>query len=340
MRAAVLLLLLPAILSACRGSEPALVSSARMAMGSELRVSAFTADEPGARAAFDEVFAEFDRLDGLLSVWRDGSDVQRINQAAGRHAVPVEADTLAVLAEARQVGDWTNGKFDITFGALSDIWRFDQDQDDRVPTGEEIAARLGLVDYTAVRVDEADGTAYLSRPGMRIHLGGIGKGYAVDRAAAILRSRGIANFMIQAGGDLYVAGRRAGRPWRLGIADPRNPDGPPFGSLDLSDSTFSTSGDYERFFIKDGIRYHHLLDPDEGRPARGCRSVTIVTDRAVRADALSTGVFVLGPAAGLALVERLPGVEAVIVTEENDVLVSTGLQGRFVLAHAPTDGYP
>jgi thiamine biosynthesis lipoprotein len=317
-------------LAACAGPTPRLVTTARVAMGSELRLSAWTRDEAAARAAFDEVFAEFDRLDKRLSIWQPGSDVQRINAAAGGPPVPVAADTLAVLAAARQVSDWTGGKFDITFGALTDIWKFDQDQDGRVPGDDEIAARLPLIDYTAVSVDERAGTASLARPGMRVHLGGIGKGYGVDRAAALLRERGVRDFMIQAGGDLYVGGLRDGRPWRLGLADPRHPDGPPFGRIDLTDATFSTSGDYERFFIKDGVRYHHLLDPDLGHPARGCRSVTIVATRAMLADALSTGVFIMGPDAGLALIERLEDVEGVIVTSDDRVLVSSGLRGRFV----------
>jgi thiamine biosynthesis lipoprotein len=309
-------------------------------MGSELRLSAWTSDEPAALAAFDEVFGEFDRLESLMSVWRDGSDVQRLNAAAGIRAVPVSPEMREVLGLARQIGDWTGGKFDITFGALADIWKFDQDQDNRIPTAAEIQQRVPLVDYRAVEIDEHAGTAFITRKGMRVHLGGIGKGYAVDRGAAIFRRRGIGEFMIQAGGDLYVAGRRGDRPWRVAIRDPRGPADTIFAALDLTDGTFSTSGDYERFFIKDGRRYHHIIDPDLGAPAMGCRSVTIVADKAVVADALSTGVFVLGPAAGMALVERLPQVEGVIVSAANEVLISSGLKGRLVLIAPPTDGRP
>jgi thiamine biosynthesis lipoprotein len=143
--------------------------------------------------------------------------------------------------------------------------------------------------------------------------------------------------MIQAGGDLYVAGTRGERPWRVGIRDPRGPAERVFSLLDLSDGTLSTSGDYERFFVRHGRRYHHILDPDLGEPARGCRSVSIVASRAVLADALSTGVFILGPAAGLALIERLPNVEGVIVTDRNEVLVSSGLENRLIRVAAPTD---
>jgi thiamine biosynthesis lipoprotein len=307
-------------------------------MGSELRLTAWTADEAAAIAAFDEVFAEFDRLESLLSVWRDGSDVQRLNAAAGIHPVAVSPETLEVLAMARQIGDWTEGKFDVTFAALSDLWKFDHDQDNSIPSPAAIQERLPLIDYRRVEFDPAAKTAFIARQGMRVHFGGIGKGYAVDRAVAALRRHGLGDFMVQAGGDMYVAGRRGDRRWRLGIQDPRGPADSIFASLELSDATFSTSGDYERFFIKDGRRFHHIIDPDLGEPASSCRSVTIVSDRAIVADGLSTGVFVLGPANGMALIERLPQVEGVIVSADNQVLVSSGLKNRLKIISPPTDG--
>ena len=306
-------------------------------MGSQLRLAAWTADEPSAVAAFEQVFREFDRLEALLSIWKPGSDVVRINEAAGRTAVAVSRDTIVVLEAAAQASEWTGGKFDITFGALADIWKFDHDQDDTVPDRRAIEARLPLVDYRFVHVDRAAGTAFISKADTRIHLGGIGKGYAVDRAAVILRARGLSDFLIQSGGDLYVAGLNDGAPWKLGIADPRGTGGQTFATLELSNGTLSTSGDYERFFIENGIRYHHLLDPDRGTPAAGSRSVTIVADSAMLADVLSTGVFVLGPEAGMALLERLPQVEGVIVSSSNQVLVSSGLTGRVTLIAPPTD---
>jgi thiamine biosynthesis lipoprotein len=309
-------------------------------MGSELKLTAWTGDEPAAVAAFEEVFAEFDRLESLLSVWRDGSDVQRLNAAAGLHPVPVSAETIEVLTIAREIGDWTEGKFDITFAAVSDLWKFDHDQDDSIPSPADIQQRLPLIDYRQVEFDPAARTAFVRRKGMRVHFGGIGKGYAVDRAVAILRKRGLVDFMVQAGGDMYVAGRHGDRMWRLGIQDPRGPGGSTFASVELSNATFSTSGDYERYFIKDGRRFHHILDPDTGEPASGCRSVTIVSDRAVLADGLSTGVFVLGPAKGMALIERLPQVEGVIVSAGNEVFVSSGLTDKLRIIAQPTDQRP
>ena len=312
-------------------------SKQTVTMGSSLQLTLWTADDSGASAAADAVFAEFDRFDHLLSVWKEGSDVLRLNAAAGREPVRVSSETVEVLTIARQVSNWTGGKFDVTFGALSGLWKFDQDQDDTIPSKAAVAARLPDVDYTALDTDAARSTAFLRRVGMRAHLGGIGKGYAIDRAAAILRARGFRDFMIQSGGDLLVSGYRDGRPWRLGIRDPRGPADRSFATLDLTNGTFSTSGDYERFFIKDGRRYHHILDPDLGEPARGCRSVTIVADTATRADALSTGVFVLGPENGMALIERLPNVEGVIVSSGNRVLVSSGLAGKLAVIAQPTD---
>ena len=305
-------------------------------MGSQLRLVAWTGDETTAVNTFEQVFREFDRLESLLSVWKDASDVVRLNQAAGVAPVAVSRETIAVLETAHEASMWTGGKFDITFGALAEIWKFDHDQDNSIPDRAAIEKRLPLVNFEEVLTDRAAGTAFIRKPGVRVHLGGIGKGYAVDRAVAIFKQRGLGDFMIQAGGDLYVAGTNGGQPWRLAIADPRGSH-EPLATLQLGDGTFSTSGDYERSFVKDGVRYHHLIDPDSGEPARRSRSVTIVTNRAVIADVLSTGVFIMGPEAGMALIEKMPDVEGVIVTADNHVLISSGLMGRIELLKRPTD---
>jgi thiamine biosynthesis lipoprotein len=334
--------------AACGGAPPEtpataaheahVVARSGLSMGSSLTLMAWTADEDVANRAFDKVFAEFNRLDALLSVWKDESDVMRINRAAGKAPVKVDAETIEVLQVAHQVSEWTHGKFDVTFGALSDVWKFDQDQDDSVPTRAQIEARIPLIDYRKLVIDPKAGTAFLQQAGMRAHLGGIGKGYAVDHAVALMKAAGLHDFSIQAGGDLYVAGKKGDRAWRLGIADPRAAEGGIFARVELSDSTFSTSGDYERFFFKDGIRYHHILDPDTGQPGRLSRSVTIASKRAVLADGLSTGVFLLGPDEGMALIEKLPDVEGVIVGADNQVHVSSGLQGKVEIVRPPTDG--
>ena len=306
-------------------------------MGSPLRLTAWTADEPAAIKAFEAVFTDVDRLDRLMTVWREDSDVQRLNAAAGRHPVVVSAETFEVLQIASDIGELTGGDFDVTFAALADVWKFDHDIDGRVPSGADIAARLPLVDYRALVLEAPALTAFLQRPGMRVNLGGIGKGHAVDRAATVLRAHGFAHFMIQFGGDLYAAGRRGDRPWRVGLQDPRGAADQSFATIDLRDETFSTSGDYERFFMRDGRRYHHIIDPHTGEPARAARSVTIVARRAVLADAIAKAVFVAGPEAGMKLIEDLPDVEGVMVTARNEVRVSSGLAGRFTVLAPPTD---
>jgi thiamine biosynthesis lipoprotein len=315
------------------GPAARLVSESRLSMGSTLVLTAWTLDEPAAKTAFNDVFAEFTRLEQLMSTWIPGSDVSRINREAGVRPVDVSTEVRDVLKTARQISEWTGGKFDVTFGALTGLWKFDHDQDNVIPDLREVRRRVALIDYRAIQIDEASGTVFLPRKGMSIHLGGIGKGYAIDRGAAILRGRGVRNFMIQSGGDMYVAGHKDGRPWLLAIQDPRGAPNAAFAELALSDGTFSTSGDYERYFLKNGRRYHHILDPATGEPAGGTRSVTIVSNLAVFADGLSTGVFVMGPDAGMDLIERLPDVEGVIVPDTGEVRISSGLKGRLQLVN-------
>ena len=321
-------------------SGPQLVTRTERSMGAEARLSAWTSDEKAARAAFDDAFRELERLESLMSTWRAGSDLVRLNEAAGRQPVKVSQEVFDALRAAREFGDTTSGAFDVTFAALADIWKFDHDQDNMVPSAADIRQRLPLVGYKGLVLDASARTAYLTRAGMRAHLGGIGKGIAVDRVASILRARGLTSVMIQFGGDMYVAGMPGTRPWRVGIQDPRGEGNRSFATMELTDSAVSTSGDYERFFLKDGVRYHHIIDTRTGQPARGSRSVTIVADTSTTADALSTGVFVLGPVEGMALIERLPKVEGVIVSDRNEVLVSSGLKGRLMMLSQPTNSTP
>ena len=168
----------------------------------------------------------------MISVLKEVSDFLHINASAGQHSVAVSTETREVLRAAQEISDWTEGKFDVTFGALSGIWKFDHDIDGQIPDRSEIANRLPLIDYRALRIDERAGTAELTRPGMKVHLGGIGKGYAIDRAAAILREAGETDFMIQSGGDLFIAGRRGDRPWRVGIQDPRGAPNALFAAIE------------------------------------------------------------------------------------------------------------
>jgi thiamine biosynthesis lipoprotein len=173
---------------------------------------------------------------------------------------------------------------------------------------------------------------------MAINLGGIAKGYAVDKAAAVLAKNGFTDVVVQAGGDLLVKGRKGEAPWTVGIRDPRGPLDDFFALAPITDASFSTAGDYERAFVKDGHRYHHILDPRTGHPATACRSVTILAKDALTADELDDAVFILGPEKGLPLIEAREGVGAVIVTADNKVIVSKRLEGKVTIVHPPTEG--
>lgn len=332
---------------ACKDKTPAaprdagadqreIVQKSHRVMGTMVTITAYTEDAAAAEKAFGDAFTEFERLEALLSVWRPKSDASRINNAAGKEPVKVTAETFAVIERAQSMSALTEGKFDITFGALAGLWKFDHDQDDSIPKQADIDARLPLVDYTKVKLDPTARTVQLTDPGVRIHLGGVGKGYAVDRAVEILNDAGLEDFMIQAGGDMYCGGKKGDRPWRVGIRDPRAERSEFFAFAEITDQTFSTSGDYERFFIKDGVRYHHILDPDLGRPARGTRSVTVMADDAITADILSTAIFILGAEKGLPIVESLDGVAAAIVDDENKLHVSSRLREKLTVLKQPT----
>ena len=309
------------------------------AMGTLITLTVWGDDERAAADALNAVITEFARIDALMTTWTDDSEVSRINAAAGSPGgATVGDEVLLVIREAQRVSKLTGGAFDITVGAYQGLWKFDHDRDGTIPDPAEVAARLERVGWRRVVVNPRRKTVRLTGEDMRITLGGIAKGYAVDRAVALVRERGISDFILQAGGDLYVSGSKDGEPWTVGIRDPRGRGGNPFALLPLRDRTFSTSGDYERTIVLDGVRYHHILDPKTGQPARRCRSVTVMAATALTADALSTALFVLGPERGLRLVERLAGVEAVLVDADNEVHVSSGLRGKLVIRKPPTPG--
>ncbi|MCA9545795.1 MAG: FAD:protein FMN transferase [Myxococcales bacterium] len=290
----------------------------------EAKVPATTLD-----AAFAAVLAEFDRLDALLSEWRPDTPIARLN-AAGGQAVPMPAEAMGVLETARLLAEVTRGGFDPTFATLADLWRFDG----KTPRPSEaaVAARLPAVGYTHLALDPRAGTARLTDPRTRIGLGAIAKGYAVARARDLLRARGIDAFCLKVGGELYCAGEKGpGQPWTVGIQHPRDPKAL-VASLPIKDAAFTTSGDYERVVTRpDGTRDHHILDPHTGWPARGVQSVTILARDPTEADALSTGVFVLGVKAGLALIEGMPGAEAVIIDAQGTLHTTRGLKGALTL---------
>ena len=312
------------------------------AIGTHMSFAAYKSehvDAPSIRKAFADAILEIRRVEGLMTTWHP-SEITRINDAAGTSPVPVSKETYDLVAEAIHASVISKGAFDITFESLHGLWKFDQDLDPHPPTAAEVAAKLSLVDYHHVKLDATAHTVLLDTRGVRIGLGGIAKGYAVDRATAVLDRAGVLSFFVQAGGDLFTRGHKPnGDEWQAGIRDPRGGDkNGYFALLPVSDHAFSTAGDYERSYIVDGKRYHHIIDPHTGFPATASRSVTIYAPTALLADEIDDAVFILGPKKGLELVESLDGVGAVIVDAKNNVWISKRLQGKLIVRGVPSDG--
>jgi thiamine biosynthesis lipoprotein len=261
------------------------------------------------------------RIEFKFSRFRQSSVISEINRNAGRTPVAVDEETDMLVRSALDLARMTAGRFDPTVGALRHAWDF---KTGRVPSAAEIAALLPLVNCAAVSV--RDRTVFLRCPGMGIDLGGVGKEYAVDRAVELLRDEGIRAAIVNFAGDVSTIGSRGdGRPWSVAVVDPRDRDSFRFAVRVLGDAGIATSGDYERCFVKDGVRYHHILDATTGWPARGVASVTVVAASAFQAGRFATAAFLLGSDAGLALLEGAPGVEGALITEAGAILATAGM---------------
>ena len=283
-----------------------------------------------AKSVLTEAVAEMSRLESVLSAHIPGSDVWRINGAQGEPVV-VSQELIDVLERAALVYEKSQGTFDVTVGAVLRTWGFGTDAF-AVPSDEALANAMRGVGFESVVFDVNTRTVQLTNPYTRLDLGGVAKGYIVDRTLELIRSKGIKHAIVDAGGDVRVMGGRPGkylwdkpRPARVGIQDPVWPDGL-IAIVDVSDGSVLTSGDYERFFVQGGVRYTHIIDPRTGYPARGLTSATIVTEEAALADAIATAVMVLGKDEGMKLINSWDGVEGMLITEDEEILISNGLK--------------
>ncbi|NWF56932.1 MAG: FAD:protein FMN transferase [Syntrophaceae bacterium] len=312
----ILLLVLPSLLLA---QDPRLLRQSRILMGTSVEITVSQVDPKRAEASMEAAFQEVERLNRLMSHYRPDSEVSQITQNAGKKKVRVSPETLEVIERALYFSRLSEGAFDITIGPVFRLWNF---REGKVPGEPVLKENLARVDYRKIKIDRASSAVGLEDPRMELDLGAIAKGYAVDRACEVLKGRGIGNFLVNAGGDLKVGGEKGkGFPWTIGIQHPRLPS-QFISKLRPKDSAVATSGDYEKFFLKDGERYHHILVPSTGMPSRESQSVTILAPSAMDADALATAVFVLGPKKGFALIEKMTGVHAIIVDRRGSVLLS------------------
>jgi len=290
-------------------------------MGTRVAVELWSEDATLAARAMEAVIAEMRRTDALMSTYKPESQLSAVNAHAFERPVTVDPEIIEVVARSFDFSRMSGGAFDVTYASVGYLYDYRAHQR---PSGEQVAAALPTIDYRQVQVDRERNTIRFLRKGVRIDLGGIAKGYAVDRSIDRLRDLGIEHAMVNAGGDTRLLGDRRGKPWIVGVRDPRN-EGRMVTRLPLENEAISTSGDYERYFEEDGVRYHHILVPGTGDVARAVRSATIIGPDATLTDGLSTTVFVLGVERGMELVSRLPGVEAVIVDKDGRIFYSDGL---------------
>lgn len=299
----------------------------QIAMGTVIEITLQTDDEEGAKKAALQAFQEIKKIEQLMSPWVGSSDVTRINRSAGKEWVKISPETLEVIKKSQEISRLSEGGFDITIGPLTQLWRRARERG-IPPAPEEVKQILELVNFKNL-LFHPEGKVFLKKKGMAIDLGGIAKGYAVDRAFETLTSLGYKNLIVNAGGDLRAGGLKNSEPWSIGIQDPRSAE-KVMARLSLSDAAIATSGDYEKFFIHQGKRYHHILNPKTGFPADGCQSVTILSKDGMTADGLATAVLVLGPEKGYALCQKIGDVECLIMDGEGKIILSPRLKERII----------
>ncbi len=301
-------------------SQAGWIKQTRAIMGTEVLVELSHTDAEQAQRCSERIFAEMQRVNALMSSYRADSELSAINQDAAIRPVSVSSELYALIEKSQAFSQLSGGVFDITYASIGHRYDYRQRQQ---PSQEEIIAALPIIDYRNLILGEQ--TVQFAVPGMRIDLGGIAKGHAVDRSIEIARQCGIQHAVISAGGDSRILGDKQGRPRIFGIQHPRRSDELVL-RLPLSDAAISTSGDYERYFIADGERIHHIINPSSGKSADLSWSATVIGADATTTDALSTTVFILGPQKGLQLIESLPGVDAIIIDSQAKIHYSSGLQ--------------
>ena len=314
------------VIASC-AAEPKKTSRQGYVLGTVCSITAYNASEK----LYDSVFAALKDIEDRMSVDGELSEIHKVNTAAGEHPVEVSDDTLDVIKTALEFSALAPGSFDITIGPLVELWGIGKKEHPSVPPMDDIKARLALIDYSLVEI--RGNSVYLPEKGMGIDLGGIAKGYSADVTRKMLLAGGVKSALLDFGGNILTVGTKPdGSPWKIGIQDPSLQRGKYVGILKLVDRTAVTSGPYERFFIQDGVRYHHILNPLTGFPAESeIQSVTIVTGKSIRGDALSTMVYILGLERGMEIIHSLEDTETVIITKDKTVYTSTDFGDEFAL---------
>jgi thiamine biosynthesis lipoprotein len=291
-------------------------------MGTNIDVEVWHDDAKAGNAAIDAVMDEMRRIDNLMSHYKPESQISQINSRAYRAPVVVDQELFDLIGQAIHFSEITEGAFDITYASVGYLYDY---RKHIKPTETQIKAALPAVNFRNLLLDPKTHSVRFEHEGMRIDLGGIAKGYAVDRCIGLLQARGVQHAVVTAGGDTRIIGDRFGRPWIVGIRHPDDKE-KVIMRLPLIDTAMSTSGDYERFFDENGVRYHHIIDPKTGHSASKVRSATILGPTAMQTDGLSKTAFVLGADEAIKIIERLPDFDAIFVRPDGKVLYTKGLQ--------------
>ena len=292
-------------------------------MGTRITVELWAEDPAKADQAIEAVLAEMRHIDDSMSTYKPTSEVSQVNDKAANGPMHISKELFDLLTTAKEYSVITDGAFDITYASVGYLYDFRKHQR---PDEEQIAKALPAIDYRHLILDPKNQTVLFSQKGVRIDLGGIAKGYSVDRGIDVLKSLGYTRAYVGAGGDSRIIGDRFGKPWVVGIRDPRKGEGNVIARIPLVDAAISTSGDYERFFEEKGVRYHHIIDPHTGHSASKVRSATVIGPYATRTDGLSKTAFVLGPEKAMEIYNRLEDIDAIIVKLDGTVVYSKGMQ--------------
>ena len=287
-----------------------------------------------AEKATEKALNRVSDIEDKMSVNIETSEITKLNAKAGISGEKLSADTYSVIEEAVKYGKLTGGDLDVTIGPIVKLWGIGTDKE-RVPAKNEIDEKVKLVDYNDIILDEKNSTIKLRRANQAIDLGAIAKGYTADEIKKVLIDNKISSALINLGGNVYAVGSKPdGTSWNIGIQNPLDTRGQYLGTVSFTDKSVVTSGNYERYFIKDGVRYHHIFDPKTGYPAdKGIISTTIVSDKSIDGDALSTSTYVMGLEKGIKLIESIKGVDAIFITSDKKIYVTSGLKDSFNLTN-------
>lgn len=306
------------------------ISKSNYLLGTEVQITIYDKQD---ESIIDKAFSRISEIESKMTINNaKTSEIIALNEAAGKEAVKVSSDTMDVLERGKYYSQLSDGRFDITVGPIVKLWNIGTEYA-AVPDPKVLEQKRELIDYNKLQLDRENLTAKLDDPGMQVDLGGIAKGYAADEVAKILTENGVQHAIINLGGNvLTIGGNMSNEPWKIGIQDPFNPRGDFIGIIGVKDKTVVTSGTYERYFEQDGKRYHHILDPRTGYPADNelC-SVSIITDKSIDADGNSTSILLLGLEEGMKFIEKEKGFEAIFITYDKKIYVTSGLKDNFIL---------